>query len=113
MATVSFVREAKEKINSEVSLPLGTYIEFSGISEAQAKSRRDILIHSFLTGIGIILLLSLITGSFSNLMLVLLNLPFALLGGVLAVLQPPPPSISSSCRHWHCGMDNLIKRQEI
>ncbi|MBI3814930.1 MAG: efflux RND transporter permease subunit [Nitrospinae bacterium] len=81
----SFVREAKEKINSEVSLPSGTYIEFSGISEAQAKSRRELLIHSFLTGIGIILLLSLITGSFSNLMLVLLNLPFALLGGVFAV----------------------------
>lgn len=81
----SFVAQAKRQILSTVSLPAGTYVDFTGTSEAQAQSRRDLLVHSLLAGLGIALLLSIVMGNLRNLFLVLINLPFALLGGVLSV----------------------------
>ena len=81
----SFVDEAQKRV-SQLSLPKDTYVEFSGTAAAQAQSRRDLLFDSLLAGLGIILLLSVVMGNYRNLLLVLLNLPFALLGGVLAAL---------------------------
>jgi Cu/Ag efflux pump CusA len=63
-----------------------TYVEFSGTAAAQAQSRRDLLVNSLLTGLGIVLLLSDVMGNYRNLLLVLANLPFASVGGVLAGL---------------------------
>jgi CzcA family heavy metal efflux pump len=82
----SFVADAKRQIRSAVSLPAGTYIEFTGTAEAEARSRRDLLVRSSLASVGIILLLSMVVGHYRNVLLILLNLPFALVGGVLAVL---------------------------
>jgi CzcA family heavy metal efflux pump len=84
-AVASFVSEAQNRI-SRLSLPNDTYVEFSGTAAAQAQSRRDLLLDSLLAGLGIILLLSVVMGNYRNLLLVLLNLPFALVGGVLAAL---------------------------
>jgi CzcA family heavy metal efflux pump len=81
----SFVAEAKQRIGSAISLPSGAQIEFGGTAEAQTRSRRDLLFHSLLAGLGVVLLLSVVTRSGRNLILVLVNLPFALVGGVLAV----------------------------
>jgi len=79
----SFVEEARRRI-SAVRLPPGAYVQFAGTAQAQAESRRDLLLKSLLAGLGIVLLLSVVMGSYRNLLLVLLNLPFALVGGVLA-----------------------------
>ena len=80
-----FVADARRKIAREVALPPGTYVSFSGSAEAQARARLDLLLYSGLAGLGIVLLLAIVTGSARNLMLVLVNLPFAFVGGVLAV----------------------------
>ena len=82
----SFVASAKAQIAAKVSLPAGTYIEFAGTAEAQSRSQRDLVINSIIAGIGIVLLLSIITRNTNNLLLVLANLPFAFVGGVLSVL---------------------------
>lgn len=84
-AVDSFVQEAQKRI-SGIALPASTYVEFSGTAAAQAQSRRDLLLNSLLAGLGIILLLTVVMGNYRNLLLVLLNLPFALVGGVLAAL---------------------------
>jgi CzcA family heavy metal efflux pump len=84
-AVDSFVAEAQKRI-SQLSLPSDTYAEFSGTAAAQAQSRRDLLVNSLLAGLGIVLLLSVVMGNYRNLLLVLANLPFALVGGVLAAL---------------------------
>ena len=81
----SFVEEARERIR-RLSFPADSYVEFSGTAEAQAQSRRDLLMNSSLAGLGIVLLLSVVTGNHRNLLLVLANLPFALVGGVGAAL---------------------------
>lgn len=81
----SFVAEAERRIAAQVRLPAGVYLEWSGQAEAQAQSRRDLLLDSLVAGVGIVLLLSIVTGNRRNLLLVLVNVPFALVGGVLAV----------------------------
>lgn len=82
---VSYVRAAKAMIAAKVHLPSGTYIQFAGAAEAQSRSQRDLIVNSLIAAIGVILLLSIITRNWRNLLLVLANLPFALVGGVLAV----------------------------
>ncbi len=82
----SFVGDAKAQIAAKVSLPAGTYVEFAGTAKAESRSQRDLVINSIIAGIGIVLLLSIITRNPNNLLLVLANLPFAFVGGVLAVL---------------------------
>jgi Cu/Ag efflux pump CusA len=82
-AVDSFVQEAQKRV-SGIALPAGTYVEFSGTAAEQARSRRDLLLNSLLAGLGIILLLAVVMGNHRNLLLVLANLPFALVGGVFA-----------------------------
>jgi CzcA family heavy metal efflux pump len=81
----SFVADARKKIAGEVELPPGAHVEFAGAAEAQARSRRDLLVNSLLAATGMILLLSLVSSHWRNLALVLINLPFAFVGGVFAV----------------------------
>src|SRR6266542_4980342 len=81
----SFVNEARRRV-SRLKLSPGHYVEFTGAVQAHAQSRRDLLMDSSLAGLGIILLLSMVTGNQRNLWLVLANLPFALGGGVAAAL---------------------------
>jgi len=81
----SFVDEAKKRLAVKISLPADTYLEFGGAAAAQAQSKRDLIVHSLLAGAGIVLLLFVALKRTRNLLLVLTNLPFALVGGVLAV----------------------------
>ena len=80
-----FAKEVKKQIESKVSLPTGVYLVYSGSAEAQSKARRDLLIHSLIAAVGIVLLLAIEFRTARNLSLILANLPFALVGGVLAV----------------------------
>ncbi|MFD0933836.1 efflux RND transporter permease subunit, partial [Methylobacterium trifolii] len=80
-----FVEAAKRKVAREVRLPEGVYVSFAGAAEAQERARRDLAVHAALAGFGILILLALVTGSAANLMLVLVNLPFAFVGGVVSV----------------------------
>jgi len=83
---VSFVKEAKEKIDSSIKFPGGTYIEFGGTAAAQAKSRNELLVYSAIAAAGIILLLFIALKNLRNLLLVLSNVPFAFVGGIISVL---------------------------
>ncbi|HXF09336.1 MAG TPA: efflux RND transporter permease subunit, partial [Desulfuromonadaceae bacterium] len=81
----SFVADAQRQIAAQVTFPAGVYAEFSGAAEEQAQARNELLLHSLVAAIGITFLLSLVFGNGRNLLLVLANVPFALVGGVLAI----------------------------
>ena len=83
--TAAVARAARGRIRSQVHPPPGTYIQFSGSAEEQARAERRLIIDSLLAAVGIAVLLSIVTRNRRNLLLVLANLPFALIGGVLAV----------------------------
>jgi CzcA family heavy metal efflux pump len=81
----SFTTEAKKQIAAKVTFPKGTYAIFSGEAEATARAQHQLLLNSTVAAIGIIILLGIVTGNWKNLTLILVNVPFALLGGILAV----------------------------
>jgi CzcA family heavy metal efflux pump len=80
-----FVEDVQRTLQSKVSFPAGTYAAVGGASVARAQALHEILVHSLLAAAGILLLLSIVFRNTRNLLLVLMNLPFALVGGVLAV----------------------------
>jgi CzcA family heavy metal efflux pump len=85
--TVSdFVSEAQARVNRDIAMPKGTYAVFSGESEARTHSQHDLLAYGAMSLVGIALLLFLALRSRRGVVLVMLNLPFALVGGVLSVL---------------------------
>ncbi len=81
----SFVDEARTHVSEKVKLPAGVYLEWSGAAEEQKKAQRELIIHFSIAFLGILLLLSLVFHKMSHVALVLANIPFALVGGVLAV----------------------------
>ncbi len=81
----SFAAAVKHANAARVTLPPGVFVVYTGSAQAETQAKHDLLVHSLLAGAGIVLLLALLFGSGRNLLLILVNLPFALVGGVLAV----------------------------
>jgi CzcA family heavy metal efflux pump len=82
----SLVAEAKRRLARSVQLPADTYLSFAGSAAEEARARSNLLVHAGIAGVGILVLLSVVMGTARTLLLVLANLPFALVGGVLVVL---------------------------
>jgi Cu/Ag efflux pump CusA len=80
----SFVEEARRQVESRLRFPAGVYPVFGGTEEARSRAQRDLTLHSAVAGVGILVLLGVVFRNAGNLLLVLVNLPFALVGGVLA-----------------------------
>ena len=80
-----FVAEARQKIKENVKLPAGYYITWGGQFENQQRAMNKLLIIGPVA-IGLILLLLFVTfRSLRLALLVISNLPFALIGGVFAL----------------------------
>ncbi len=82
----SFNDELRNRIDKEIQLHSGNYLEYTGEAQANAQSREDLLVHSILAGVAIFLMLYVAFGRLRNLLLTFVNLPFALIGGVIAAL---------------------------
>ncbi len=81
----TFVDEVKMTVSEKVQFAAGTYPVFSGAAEARDEAQQELFLHSGIAGLGICILLAIVVGRLRNLLLVLLNMPFALIGGILAV----------------------------
>ncbi|MBD3335543.1 MAG: CusA/CzcA family heavy metal efflux RND transporter [Candidatus Eisenbacteria bacterium] len=82
-----FVSEAEDKLDAvTTSLPAGYWIEYGGTFENQQRAMRRLSIVVPLSILLIFLMLMSALGSVSAAGLVLINLPFALVGGLLAML---------------------------
>ena len=82
----AYVDDAKKLIAEKVAMPPGVFVAFSGTAEAAAQAKKELLLHSAMAAAGILLLLVVVTGNWRNLLLILANIPFALIGGMAAVL---------------------------
>ena len=81
----AFAAEVKRRIAAQVSFPPGVFAVYTGSAQAENQAKHDLLVHSLMAGAGIVLLLAVLFGSWRQVLLILANLPFALVGGVLAV----------------------------
>jgi cobalt-zinc-cadmium resistance protein CzcA len=79
------VKEAQEKIASQVKLPVGYTIQWGGQFENQERAMNRLLIIVPVTLLLIFLLLYIAFASIKNALLIILNVPFALVGGIVAL----------------------------
>lgn len=82
----SVVNDMQRAINAKVKLPEGYHIEYGGQFESEASASRLLLGLSVVSIIVILFLLFLQFCSWHQSVVVLLNLPLALIGGVLALV---------------------------
>jgi CzcA family heavy metal efflux pump len=82
----SFLDELQSRARTEMEFESGTVPEFTGAAVEQRRARNELLLHSAVAGVIVLLLIYMAIGSLRHTGLVLFNLPFALVGGVFAVL---------------------------
>lgn len=82
---VGFVEEAKAQVNEAVALPTGYYLQWGGQFENQQRAADRLSIVIPLAILMIFILLFSTFGSVRQALLVLANVPLALIGGVFAV----------------------------
>jgi Cu/Ag efflux pump CusA len=81
----SVVNEAQRTIAASVALPVGVYLEYTGAAEAERQTRNELTLYSLLALALILMILFVAFRWRVNSYLVLANLPFSLIGSVLAI----------------------------
>lgn len=82
----SVVAELRRRIDEEIHVPPEMHVEFAGSAIEQARAHEDLVVHSLFAAIGVMMLVYIAVGRLRNVLLIAVNLPFALVGGVIAVI---------------------------
>ena len=80
-----FVREAQDAIDERIQLPAGYFVTWGGQFENQQRAQRTLMVVVPVCLGLIFLLLYLSFNSIKNALLIILNVPFALIGGIFAL----------------------------
>jgi len=83
---VSFMNELEEKVFSQIEFNTEMYPEFTGAAIEQAKAKEELIVLSSVIFSIVMMLIYMAIRNFRHVLLMLINLPFALVGGVIAVL---------------------------
>jgi hypothetical protein len=81
----SVIRDTQSVIADQITLPPGYYVEYGGQFESQQQANRTLLSLGALALVGAVLLLYKVFGTFWEALLVLFNLPLAMIGGIVAL----------------------------
>ena len=82
----SAVAEIEQRIQSQVQLPAGYFIEYGGQFESQQRATRLILVLAGVSVIGMFLVLMILFPSVRIVLQILIALPTAFIGGVMALV---------------------------
>ncbi|AFZ10640.1 efflux RND transporter permease subunit [Microcoleus sp. F8-D3] len=81
----SVIKDIRDKVKQEVQLPPGYYIEYGGQFEAQEGATKTLLWAGALAFVAIAVLLYFAVKSIPATIMILINLPLALIGGVISI----------------------------
>ncbi|WP_254564391.1 efflux RND transporter permease subunit [Oscillatoria sp. HE19RPO] len=81
----SIVEEVREKIRESVQLPAGYFIQYGGQFEAEQRATQNFLIFGSLALIVIAILMYFAVKSLASTVMIMLNLPLAITGGIFSV----------------------------
>ncbi|BAU52041.1 efflux RND transporter permease subunit [Mucilaginibacter gotjawali] len=82
----STVKEARDKVNARLNLPKGYTLEWAGDFENQQRATKRLSEVVPISLLIIFFILFILFGNFRDSLLVLNNVPFAIMGGILALL---------------------------
>jgi len=83
--TGKFVEDVKKALAEKVKLPPGYYIQFGGQYEDQQQAVHQLAIMGVVVALVVFIILFSTFGSVSQAFLIILNIPFALMGGIIAL----------------------------
>ena len=81
----STIKEIRERVNQKVQLPPGYYIEYGGQFEAQEGATKTLFWAGALAFVAIAIILYFAVKSIPATIMILANLPLALIGGVISI----------------------------
>ena len=81
----SVVEDIRSNIRAEVDFPPGYHVEYGGQFESAEEASRTLMLLGFMVIVGIFLILFVAFKSFRDAGLIMVNLPLALIGGVIGV----------------------------
>jgi len=81
----SVISEIQDKINTQIKLPQGYFIEYGGQFESQQRATKVLTIYGFVAILAIFMMLFQAFGNTREALLVMINLPLGLIGCVYAV----------------------------
>lgn len=81
----TIVNEIKDKVKKQMTIPTGYYIQYAGQFEAEERASQSILITSAIALVVITIIMYLSVKSIASTSTIMINLPLALVGGVIAV----------------------------
>lgn len=82
----SVVRDIQERVQRQVQLPPGYFIEYGGQFEAQREATRKLTLLSLFSVVAIFFLLIKALGNWRSALQVMINIPLALIGAIFAML---------------------------
>ena len=81
----SVVSDVKRELNEHVSLPPGYYLDLGGQFQAQQRASQELLVYTLVAMLFVAVLIHQSVGSVRSTILILTNLPLALIGGIISV----------------------------
>jgi Cu/Ag efflux pump CusA len=81
----SVVSDIRQRIVSNITLPRGYHVEYGGQFESAESATRTLLVLGAVVTVGVFLLLFIAFHSARDALLIMLNLPLALIGGIFGV----------------------------
>jgi CzcA family heavy metal efflux pump len=81
----SVVSDIQAKVKEQVQIPTGYYIQYAGQFEAEGRASQNIVLFSAIAFVAITVIMYLSVKSIASTLMIMINLPLALVGGVIAV----------------------------
>lgn len=81
----SVVNDIQVQVKQQVQIPAGYYIQYAGQFEAEERANQNIMLFSAISAVVITVITYLSVKSIPSTMMIIINLPLALVGGVVAV----------------------------
>ena len=81
----SVVSDIQAKVKAQIQIPTGYYIQYAGQFEAEGRASQNILLFSAIAFVAITVIMYLSVKSVASTVMIMINLPLALVGGVIAV----------------------------
>jgi cation efflux system protein involved in nickel and cobalt tolerance len=81
----SVVNEIQAQVQQQMQVPAGYYIQYAGQFEAAERASQNILLFSAISAVVITVITYFSVGSIPSTIMIIINLPLALVGGVVAV----------------------------
>ena len=81
----SVVSDIQAKVKEKIQIPTGYYIQYAGQFEAEGRASQNIVLFSAIAFVAITVIMYLSVKSVASTVMIMINLPLALVGGVIAV----------------------------